>query len=607
MTVETIVREPIGLPTRDQVDPADCWDLSVLYRDVEAWERDFVACEAMVPSLAAFRGTLDQGAAHLRRFLDLDVEQDRLLSKLYTFAQRKSDEDTSNGKYKGLCDRISSLWSRISEALAFFRSELMALPDETLAAYMASEELAPFRFNLELLVRAKPYTLSEPEERILAMASEITRAPSNIFGQLNDADLRFGFVDDEDGTPVEVTHGSYSVFLSKPDRELRRRFFKTFYTAYDAHKNTFAATLAGGVKRNIFNARARGFGSAREAALFNMELPEAVYDSLLTAVERHLPALHRYYDLRRQLLGFDDIHFYDLFVPLVADMRLEHAYEDAVDKVVASLAPLGDDYTSTLRGGLLKGWVDRYENRGKRSGAYSAGSYDAHPFILLNYRPEELDHVYTLTHEAGHAMHSWYSNANQPPQYANYTIFVAEVASTFNEVLLTRYLLENTNDVRMRAFILNREIDNIRSTLYRQAMFAEFEHRVHQHAEANKALSLDEMSGLYHDILAKHFGPRFTLDPELDIEYLRIPHFYYNFYVFQYATGISAAYALAGRVLSGEAGALEAYKGFLSAGGSKYPIDILADAGVDMRDPAPVEAALTHFERRIDELAALLG
>ncbi len=603
----TTSNAPVTLPNRDEVDPANCWDLSSLYADTDAWEADYAKLEAYLPWLAAFRGGWGEGPGVLRAFLDLDVEADNVLSRLYHYAQRRGDQDTSNGFYRGLCDRISNLWTKSSEATSWFRAELLSLPDETLDAYSASEELAPFGRTIAQVVRMKPYTLSEAEERLLAMSADLARAPSSIFGQLNDADLEFGFVKDAEGNEIEVTHGSYGVFLAKPDRDLRRRFFQTFYKAYHAHRNTLSATLASGVKKNIFYARARGFSSAREAALYRTEVPEVVYDSLIGAVHDNLPALHKYYDLRQRLLGLDDIHFYDLLVPVVPDIEVAHAYDAAVELVVESLKPLGSEYTATLGQGLLGGWVDRYENRGKRSGAYSASTYETHPYILLNYQQTELDHVYTLTHEAGHAMHSWHSNRAQTPQDAHYTIFVAEVASTFNEVLLTHHLLERTNDARMRAYIINREVDGIRSTLYRQAMFAEFEHRVHQHAEQGGPLSVDSMKGLYREILDHHFGTRFTIDPELEIEFMRIPHFYYNFYVFQYATGISAAYALANKVLNEGPEALEAYKGFLSAGSSKTPIDILKDAGVDMTSPDPVNAALAHFARRVDELDGLMS
>ncbi|MHC4831714.1 MAG: M3 family oligoendopeptidase, partial [Planctomycetota bacterium] len=370
------------------------------------------------------------------------------------------------------------------------------------------------------------------------------------------------------------------------------------------HKHTLSAALQAGIKRDVFYARAKNHTSARAAALFRNNVPEAVYDNLIEAVHENLGGLYKYYELRRELLGLDEIHFYDLFVSVVPDLKMRHTYEEAVAKIIAALAPLGEEYTSTLNDGLLGGWVDRYENRGKRSGAYSSGCYDSDPFILMNFKADSLEHTYTLAHEAGHSMHSHYSK-KQLPQNADYSIFVAEVASTFNEALLTHYMLETTDDPKMRAFIINREIDGLRGTLFRQTMFAEFEKVIHAKAEANEPLSLDVLTGAYHEILERYYGPDFTLDAELDLECLRIPHFYYNFYVFQYATGISAAIALAKKVIAGEEGALERYIGFLSAGGSKFPIDVLKDAGVDMTQKDAVAAALEHFNARVDELKAL--
>ncbi|MCA9562091.1 MAG: oligoendopeptidase F [Myxococcales bacterium] len=599
--------EPVKLPLRSEVSKEDSWDLTSLYPTDAAWEADYAELEQTIPKLSAFAGTLGTGIANLRAFLELDVSIDRRLSKLYNYAQRRSDEDTTNGFYQGLSDRISGLWSRAAEAGAFFRSELLSLDDKTLGGYLQAPELADFQFLLQQILRAKPHTLSGPEERLLAMSSEISRAPEEIFSQLNDGDLDFGSIEDDSGRLVEVTHGSYAVFLNNPNRDVRKRFFEKFYAGYDAHKNTFSATLSAAVKRNVFYARARGFSSAREAALFSTEVPVTVYDALLDAVGESLPSLYRYYELRKKLLSLDELRFYDCYVPVIPDMAVHHTYEEGVRVVIESLAPLGGEYTKTLQSGLLGGWVDRYENKGKRSGAYSAGCYDSDPFILLNYKSNELDHVYTLTHEAGHSMHSWYSRRHQSPQYASYKIFVAEVASTFNEVLLTQHLLDNSEDDRMKAFIINRELDMIRGTIFRQTMFADFEHLIHRHAEQQKAMSIDAITELYHSVLTRYFGPDFELDPLLDLECFRIPHFYYNFYVFQYATGLSAGYALANRVLAGDPKAREDYLGFLQAGGSKYPVQILKDAGVDMTEPTPVRAALAHFDSRLTELEELVA
>ncbi|MFC1706265.1 oligoendopeptidase F [Planctomycetota bacterium] len=595
------------LPARSEVDPKDCWDLSSLYVAEEDWERDFQKEEANLPQLSEFKGKLAEGPEVLRAYLDLDVESDRRLSHLYNYAARKSDEDTANSHYVGLKDRISSLHTRKCEATAFFRTELVSLPDDTLDTYLEDEALAPFRFVVEKLLREKPYTLSEGEERVLALAGDVTKSPYEIFGQLNHADMKFGFVTDEDGTRVEVTHGSYRSFLSKRNRDVRKSFFETYYQGFLDHKHTLAAALAAVIRRNLFYVKSRGFESARAKALFGNNIPESVYDNLVAAVHKHLPTLHRYYALRKRVLDIEEIHFYDIMVPVVPEIDVRHTYEEAVDKVIAALAPLGSQYCDTLKQGLTTGWVDRYENRGKRSGAYSSGSYDSDPYILLNYNEDNLDDVYTLAHEAGHSMHTWYSSRNRPPQYADYSIFLAEVASTFNEALLTQHLLKTTDDRQMRAYLINREIDDIRGTLFRQVMFAEFEHLLHRRVEERKPLSLDHLTGSYHEILEAYYGPDFTLDSQLDLECLRIPHFYYNFYVYQYATGISAAIALSEQVLGGGPDELSAYQAFLSAGGSAYAIEVLKQAGVDMTGPEPVEAALEHFGHRVDELASLLA
>ncbi len=604
MTTQT-KSAPRKSPARSEVDPRDCWNLSGLYRDVETWEKEFAALSALVPALAAFKGRLGESARVLAEFLALDVETERMLRRLSTFASRRSDEDTSNSFWKGLTDRVTGLSTKIAEATSFTSPELMKIPDDRMKALMADPALAGFRVALEKILRYKPHTLGEAEERLLALSSDFSQAAYDAFSQLVNADLKFGFVVDEAGNEVEVTHAGYHSFLQKEDREVRKRFFEKYYDGFEAHKYTLASTLGSGLKKNYFYARTRNFRSTREAALFGNAIPESVYDNLIGTVRGHLDVLYRYYDLRRRALRLPDIHFYDIFVPIVSKVESSYPYEEAVDLVIDSLKPLGNEYVSTLRKGLLSGWVDRYENRGKRSGAYSSGCYDSDPYILLNYRADTLDSVYTLTHEAGHSMHTWHSK-RQPPQYSSYSIFVAEVASTFNEALLSMALFDRTHDPRMRAYLVHREIDDMRSTLFRQTMFAEFEAEVHARAEKNEPLSLDDLTRTYHAILERYYGPGFTLDPQLDLECLRVPHFYYNFYVFQYATGLSAALALAEKVHARESGALERYLGFLSAGSSKFPIEILRDAGVDMESPAPVQAAMTRFGELVDELEGLL-
>jgi len=485
---------------------------------------------------------------------------------------------------------------------------LLALSAQALETILADARLGPYRFTLEQIVRFKPHTLSANEEKLLALSSEIAMAPYQAFGQLNNADMTFGSVEDSKGKSHVVSHGSYLACLSSPDRLLRQRFFEAYYAQFRAHKHSLASMLASGIKRNVFYTKARGFPSARAAALFDANIPEAVYDELIAATSEHLHLLHRYYDLRRRVLGLDDIHFYDLFVPVVPGLDCRTPYADAVAILDRALAPLGDAYTKTLTRGLANGWVDRYENKGKRSGAYSSGCYDSEPFILMNYNANDaLDSMFTLAHEAGHSMHSKLANTHQPPQYADYSIFVAEVASTFNEALVAHHLLETSTDPRMRAHLLSKQIDDLRGTLFRQTMFAEFEHALHRRVEADQSLALDDITGLYKGILARYFGPAFAIDSQLELECLRIPHFYYNHYVFQYATGISAATALSRAVIAGDAAATQRYLGFLSAGGSNYPIEVLRGAGVDMSKPDAVRATLAHFGELVARLEVELS
>ena len=459
---------------------------------------------------------------------------------------------------------------------------------------------------LERLRRYKPHTLGGPEERLLAMQAEVAGTARTVFDQLLDADLTFGTIEVMPGQPQPLTHGSYAVALESQDRAVRKQAFHQYYAGFQAHANTLAATFAGSVKQDVYNARVRNYSGARALAMFPDNVPEVVYDNLIHAVRANLPAVHKYYELRKRAMGLDAIHFYDVYVPILSDVRKRTGWADAVELVIESLKPLGPAYTAALTAGLRGRWCDRYENKGKHSGAFSSGCFDSDPYILMNYKDEVFDHVFTLAHEAGHSMHSHLSHTHQPYQYSGYTIFVAEVASTFNEQLLLRHLLKHATDKRERAYLLNREIDDIRKTLVRQTMFAEFEATTHRLAEANEPLTLDRLRAEYRTLLAAYFGPGFVLDAELSLECLRIPHFYRAFYVYKYATGLAAAVALADRVSDGGAAELEAYLGFLKGGSSKDPLDLLRGAGVDMASPEPVAAALARFGTLVDELAELV-
>jgi oligoendopeptidase F len=456
------------------------------------------------------------------------------------------------------------------------------------------------------MLRYKPHTLGKREEKLLAMQSEMSEASNQIFRQLTDADLKWGLVKNEEGELVELSNASLSSFLQASTRSVRKTAFHKYYEQYQKHENTLAATLSASVQRDVYYAKARGYPSALEASLFHDNMPLAVYDNLIASVHRHLPSLYRYYDLRRRKMQLSDIHHYDTYVPILSELKTRHNWSQAVKVIMTALAPLGDDYCRVLEQGLAGRWCDRYPNQGKQSGAFSCGSYDGDPYILMNYQPDVLDHVFTLAHEAGHSMHSFYSAKHQPFQYYSYTIFVAEVASTFNEQMLSKHLMRRAKTERERAFLINREIDAIRSTIIRQTMFAEFERTTHALAEAGEPLTVDRFKSEYRKLLNQYFGPNFAIDPELELECFRIPHFYRAFYVYKYATGLSAAIALAERVSSGGPKELTEYLGFLRGGSSKWPLDLLRDAGVDMEQPGPVDTALEHFSRLVDELETLL-
>jgi oligoendopeptidase F len=490
--------------------------------------------------------------------------------------------------------------SRAGEMASYIRPEILAIPEETLKRFLTAPVLAEYKLALERLLRFKPHTLSDREERLLAMQAETAQTAHEVFDQLLNADLKFGTIE-FDGKTIELSHGSYAACLENPDRNVRSKAFHRYYAEYLDHANTFAAALAGSVKQDVYYSRARNYPSAREAALFPDNVPPAVYDNLIAAVRANLPAVHRYYQLRRRLMSLPDIHFYDTYVPILTDVKVNRTWDEGVEVVIDSLKPLGSNYIDVLTKGLRGRWCDRYENKGKHSGAFSSGCYDSDPFILMNYRPDVPDHVFTLAHEAGHSMHSHFSKA-QPYQYSSYTIFVAEVASTFNEQLLGKYVMDRTSSKRERAYYLNREIDELRKTIVRQTMFAEFEKVIHEMAEKNEPLTLESFRAEYRKLLDAYFGPDFTLDEELSLEGLRIPHFYRAFYVYKYATGLSAAIALSERVMNGGKAELDAYLGFLRGGASKDPLDLLRDAGVDMETPEPVDRALKKFARLVGEL-----
>jgi oligoendopeptidase F len=594
------------VPTRAEISESDKWDLSHLFVDVGKWQEDFAWVQRTYPRIKEWKGKLGQSAKKLAECLEFEKTLDLKIERLYHFASLQLAEDSANTEYLARVGQIQNLLTQIGEAFAFVVPEIQAIDDKTFAKFMADPALTEWRIKLHKIRRLKPYVLSEPEERILALGAAALNGYDDTFSQLTDVDMKFGVLVDETGREKPLTQSSFSSFLVKRDPELRRRAFHQFYAEFQDHQYTLSSSLAYSVKADVFRARARNYPSALEAALFPDDVPVSVYEGLITSVRANLAPLFRYFELRRRVLGLKELHHYDTYVPLVAEIESHISFDEAVDKVVAALRPLGKEYVDVLRDGLRGRWCDRYETKGKRSGAFSSGSYGAPPYILMNYKEDVFADLYTLAHEAGHSMHTWFAQRSQKFQDYDYPIFLAEVASTFNEELLTHYLLEQTRDPKMRAYIINRQIDDIRGTLFRQTMFAEFEKIIHEIEESGDALTLDVFKSAYHKLLATYFAENFVLDPQLDLECLRIPHFYGAFYVYKYATGISAAVALSEKVLRGEAGAVEAYLGFLKSGGSNFPLETLKDAGVDMTTSAPIESTLRLFERRLGELEKLL-
>ncbi len=583
------------LPARSEVPASDCWDLSTLYATEEQWEADFKKFEGMIPRYAEFKGRLGEGAAIIAQLLDFDLEMDRLAERLGTYAFLRTTEDQTNNAYQALTGRFQNLSVRAGQAASYMRPELLAIAPEKMEAMLAEPVLEKYRLLLQRILRYRAHTLTDSEESLIALQGEMAQTAGKVFRQLNDADLKFGEVQNEKGESVELSNSTFSQFLISQVRSVRKTAFHQYYSQFQAHENTLAATLAGSIHTDVYYARARKYPSALASSLFHDNVPQSVYDNLIAAVRNKLPSVHKYFDMRRVKMGLEHIHHYDTYVPILSDMEQDRPWADAVETVIESLAPLGEDYCSVLAKGLRGRWCDRYPNKGKQSGAFSCGTYDADPYILMNYKSTVLNDLFTLTHEAGHSMHSYYSAKTQPFQYYNYTIFVAEVASTFNEQLLTHFLLRSTTDKRLKAYLLNHEIDSIRATVVRQTMFAEFEKITHEMAERGEPLTVESFRKVYRDLLDAYFGPNFVVDDELSLECFRIPHFYRAFYVYKYATGLSAAIALSRRVLEGSGSERADYLRFLSSGCSKDPLDLLRDAGVDMASPQPVETALSHF------------
>jgi oligoendopeptidase F len=595
------------LPARSKIKSPDTWNLASLFKSDAAWETAFRKWESQIPRYAKFRGKLSASAEMLAACLRFDSAVDRAGERLGVYASLKTSEDQANSAYQRMRGRYAHVATRAGEESAFIRPEILSIKASMMDRFLRSRELADWKVALERILRYRPHTLGRKEEQLLAMQGQMADASNQAFRQLNDADLKWPTVRDEKRQSIELGHSSFQAFLQSPSRNVRREAFHTYYRQYEAHKNTIAATLNGSVQRDVYYAKARNFKSALDAALFPDNVPRAVYDNLIASVRKNLPAVHRYYALRRRAMKLKDIHHYDTYVPILSSLKKRHTWEQAARVVRDALEPLGDEYCRELHDGLTSArWCDRYPNAGKRSGAFSSGSYGSPPYILMNYHPDVLDHVFTLAHEAGHSMHSFYSCRSQPYQYWHYPIFAAEVASTFNEQLLARHLMDRAKDRKERAYLVNLLIDDIRGTVVRQTMFAEFEKVIHEQVESGEPLTVESLRREYRKLLDAYFGDEFSIDEELELECLRIPHFYRAFYVYKYATGLSAAIALSQRVLNGGRRELNDYMGFLKGGCSKYPLDLLRDAGVDMEKPDAVNSAMSLFGRLVNELDDLL-
>ena len=593
--------QPRTPPARSDVPDEHKWSLHKLFENDAAWEQALEEFNRRAPEIDAFKGTLDQSPERLREALDWVHDLGLLEERLGYYAHLRVSEDIGDSTAQGRMARYMASATAFEARASFVTPEIQAIADATLQTWLALDALQPYNVFLRKLLRHKPHILSEQEERLLALQSEAAQTARNGFTALTDVDMHFGDIETPEGRKA-LTHGSYASFIQHADRAVRRTAYHQYLAEFNAHKHTLSSLYSGSVLLDVYHARVRNFTSSIEASLFKDDVPVAVYDNLIHTVHEFLPALHRYYEVRREALGLDELHLYDTRAPLIGDIHTHTPYEEAVDLVTASLAPLGDEYVQSLREGLLGHWVDRYENKGKRSGAFSAASYAGDPYILMNYKEDVLGDVFTLTHEAGHSMHSWYSVRQQPFQHYNYTIFVAEVASTFNEQLLARHLLAKTDDPKLKAYLINKQIDDLIATLFRQTLFAEFERETHAMVERNEPLTVDSLAATYGDLLATYFGPQVPLEEHSALEGLRVPHFYSAFYVYKYATGIAAALALSDRVISGGAEERERYLRFLKSGGSKFPLEQLQDAGVDMTSPAPVRTALRRFDTLVDEL-----
>ncbi|MDR2649260.1 MAG: oligoendopeptidase F [Clostridiales bacterium] len=594
------------LKKRLETDPAFKWNVNDLVSGDDEWQSRLAAVTRDIGGIAGHKAVFTQSAGQMLACLRQREEISRKADTLYVYAVMRMHEDNADTKYQGMADQAENMVVKLMSAISFIEPSILSLDEDVLYGYLREEpDLAVYTHYIEDLLRQKDHVLSPEMEELLANAREIGAAPDNIFTMLTDADMKYGMVHDENGEEIELTHGRYVGLLESHSREVRREAFETLYAAYAAHKNTLAASYSASVKKDVFFGKARKYAGAMEASLSRDNIPRNVYTHLIQAVNENLPSMHRYIRLRKKALNLPELHMYDIYTPIVPDVDTACPYDEAKDTVLKALSVMGADYTEVIKRAYTDGWIDVYENGGKHSGAYSWGAYGCHPYILLNYN-NKLDDMFTVAHEIGHAMHSYYTWNAQPYLYSDYSIFLAEVASTVNEALLTSYLRETVTDKTMLKYLLNHFLEQFRTTVFRQTMFAEFEMATHQMAEEGKPLTVDSLSGLYRGLNMKYYGEDMVSDPQIDLEWSRIPHFYNAFYVFQYATGFSAAAAFSKRILERGEPAVKAYKEFLKSGSSDYPINVLRKAGVDMEKPAPVREAMRMFSELVSEMETLI-
>ena len=589
------------LRKRSEIPVEDTWKMEDMYATDELWEEEQKKLEKLADEIEEYKGTLASGGAQLLKYLEKADEISYYNERVIVYSNQRNHQDTAVSKYQGYIAKAEHAAVKVASAMSFAKPEILAIPEERIQELMQEEpKLAKYERSLREILRAKPHTLSEAEEKIIAMAGEALNGPQNTFSMLNNADIKFPSIRDVEGNRIQLTTGNFILLQNSKDRGIRKQAFEALYHTYAKLGNTIASLYLNKVNANEFYAAAAKYPSARAMFLDNGNIPEAVYDNLIEAVHAHLPAMYRYVGLRKKMLGVDKLHMYDVYVPIVENVEHKYTFEEAKDIVLKALAPMGEEYISVLKEGFENRWIDVYQNENKRSGAYSWGAYGTHPYVLLNFQGD-LDSVFTLAHEMGHAIHTYYSNKTQDITYASYLIFVAEVASTCNESLLMHYLLENTTDPKERLYLINHYLESFRGTVFRQTMFAEFEKIVHEKKDAGEPLPKDSLNQIYHDLVALYFGPEMVVDEEIDNEWMRIPHFYTSFYVYQYATGYSAATAFSKKILAEGKTAVDTYvNNFLCGGCSKDPIDLLKAAGVDMSTPQPVEDALSVFEEYLD-------